>query len=177
MSRLSLCLFNLHAEYIMRNAGLEETQAGMRIAGRNINNLRYADDTPDGELPTSRGNQVHLDHAYLRELKSKLLELWGSAHSTNAPGLTAHLVAVHQLQSPSSPGSTHWLLLFPRGFQPPACLQVGKTPCRSWALGTPGPDPPADLLLRLECHPLPFNRTRTPVAVTGGRHKDPFTSM
>ena len=39
------CLFNLHAEYIMRNAGLEETQAGIKIAGRNINNLRYADDT------------------------------------------------------------------------------------------------------------------------------------
>ena len=42
---LSLCLFNLHTEYIMRNAGLEETQAGTKIAGRNINNLRYADDT------------------------------------------------------------------------------------------------------------------------------------
>ena len=42
---LSPCLFNLYAEYIMRNPGLEETQAGIRIAGRNINNLRYADDT------------------------------------------------------------------------------------------------------------------------------------
>ena len=42
---LSSCLFNLYAEYIMRNAGLEETQAGIKIAGRNINNLRYADDT------------------------------------------------------------------------------------------------------------------------------------
>ena len=42
---LSLYLFNLYAEYIMRNAGLEETQAGIKIAGRNINNLRYADDT------------------------------------------------------------------------------------------------------------------------------------
>ena len=42
---LSRCLFNLYAEYIMRNAGLEETQAGIKIAGRNINNLRYADDT------------------------------------------------------------------------------------------------------------------------------------
>ena len=42
---LSPCLFNLYAEYIMRNAGLEEAQAGMKIAGRNINNLRYADDT------------------------------------------------------------------------------------------------------------------------------------
>ena len=42
---LSPCLFNLHAEYIMRNAGLEEAQAGIKIAGRNSNNLRYADDT------------------------------------------------------------------------------------------------------------------------------------
>ena len=42
---LSSCLFNLYAEYITRNAGLEETQAGIKIAGRNINNLRYADDT------------------------------------------------------------------------------------------------------------------------------------
>ena len=42
---LSPCLFNLFAEYIMRNAGLEEAQAGIKIAGRNINNLRYADDT------------------------------------------------------------------------------------------------------------------------------------
>ena len=42
---LSLCLFNLYAEYIMRNARLEETQAGIQMAGRNINNLRYADDT------------------------------------------------------------------------------------------------------------------------------------
>ena len=42
---LSLCLFNLYAEYIMRNAVLEEAQAGIKIAGRNINNLRYADDT------------------------------------------------------------------------------------------------------------------------------------
>ena len=42
---LSPCFFNLYAEYIMRNAGLEEAQAGIKIAGRNINNLRYADDT------------------------------------------------------------------------------------------------------------------------------------
>ena len=42
---LSPCLFNLYAEYIMRNAGLEEAQAGIKIAGRNINNLRYAEDT------------------------------------------------------------------------------------------------------------------------------------
>ena len=55
---LSPCLFNLYAEYIMRNAGLEEAQAGIKIAGRNINNLRYADDTTltaesEGELKTS----------------------------------------------------------------------------------------------------------------------------
>ena len=42
---LSSCLFNLYAEYIMRNAGLKEAQAGIKIAQRNINNLRYADDT------------------------------------------------------------------------------------------------------------------------------------
>ena len=42
---LSPCLFNLCAEYIMQNAGLDEAQAGIKIAGRNINNLRYADDT------------------------------------------------------------------------------------------------------------------------------------
>ena len=42
---LSPCLFNLHAEYIMQNAQLDEAQAGIKIAGRNINNLRYADDT------------------------------------------------------------------------------------------------------------------------------------
>ena len=42
---LSPCLFNLYAEYLMRNAGLDEAQAGIKIAGRNINTLRYADDT------------------------------------------------------------------------------------------------------------------------------------
>ena len=42
---LSLCLFNFYAEYIMRNAGLDESQAGIKIAGRSFNNLRYADDT------------------------------------------------------------------------------------------------------------------------------------
>ena len=41
---MSPCLFNFYAEYIIRNAGLEEAQAGIKIAGRNINNLRYADD-------------------------------------------------------------------------------------------------------------------------------------
>ena len=42
---MSRCLFNLYAEYIMRNSGLEEAQAGIKIAGRNINNFRYADNT------------------------------------------------------------------------------------------------------------------------------------
>ena len=42
---MSLCLFNLYAEKIMRNVGLEEAQAGIKIAGRNINNFRYANDT------------------------------------------------------------------------------------------------------------------------------------
>ena len=55
---LSLCLFNLHAEYIMRNSGLEEPQAGTKIARRNINNLRYADDTT---LMAERGTRETLD--------------------------------------------------------------------------------------------------------------------
>ena len=55
---LSPCLFNVYAEYIMRNTGLDDAQAGIKIAGRNINNLRYADDTTlmaesEEELKTS----------------------------------------------------------------------------------------------------------------------------
>ena len=46
---MSPCLFNLYAEYIMRNAGLDEAQAGIKIVGRNINNFRYADDTTLGQ--------------------------------------------------------------------------------------------------------------------------------
>ena len=56
---LSPCLFNLYAEYIMRNAGLEETQAGIKIAGRNINNLRYVDDTT--VMEESRGTKEPFD--------------------------------------------------------------------------------------------------------------------
>ena len=54
---LSPCLFNLYAEYIMRNAGLDEAQTGIKISGRNINNLRYADDTTlMEESKEERGN-------------------------------------------------------------------------------------------------------------------------
>ena len=60
---LSPCLFNLYAEYIVRNAGLEETQAAIKIAGRNINNLRYADDTTlmaesEEELRSPEGGEL-----------------------------------------------------------------------------------------------------------------------
>ena len=51
---MSPCLFNFYAEYIMRNAGLEEAQAGIKIAGRNINNLRYVDDT----TPMAEGEEL-----------------------------------------------------------------------------------------------------------------------
>ena len=54
---LSPCLYNLYAEYIMRKAGLEEAQAGIKIAGRNINNLRYADATTDRK--STRLNSSH----------------------------------------------------------------------------------------------------------------------
>ena len=58
---LSSCLFNLYAEYITRNAGLEETQAGIKIAGRNINNLRYADDTT-----LMAGNEEELKNLFMK---------------------------------------------------------------------------------------------------------------
>ena len=59
---LSLCLLDLHAEYIMQNAGLDEAQDGIKIAGRNISNLRYADDTSltaesEGEEPLDEGER------------------------------------------------------------------------------------------------------------------------
>ena len=63
----SLCLFNFYAEYIMRNAGLEEAQAGIKIAGRNINNLRYADDTT---LMVESEELKSLDESERRESKS-----------------------------------------------------------------------------------------------------------
>ena len=64
-SILPTCLFNLYAEYIMRNAGLEEPQAGIKIAGRNISNLRYADDT------TLMGESEEELKSLLRKLKEE----------------------------------------------------------------------------------------------------------
>ena len=58
---LSSCLFNLYAEYIVRNAGIDEAQAGNKIAGRNINNLRYADDHP--YIRKQRGTEEPLDES------------------------------------------------------------------------------------------------------------------
>ena len=63
---LSPCLFNLYAEYIMRNAGLEEAQAGIKIARKNINNLRYADDTI---LMTEREEELKTLLMQVRESK------------------------------------------------------------------------------------------------------------
>ena len=57
---LSSCLFNLYTEYIMQNAGMDEAQTGIKIAGRNINNLRYADDTTGRKL---RGTKEPLDES------------------------------------------------------------------------------------------------------------------
>ena len=67
---LSPCLFNFYAEYIMRNAGLEETQGGIKIARRDINNLRYADDTI--LIAESKEELTPLDESESRECKSWL---------------------------------------------------------------------------------------------------------
>ena len=61
------CLFNLYAEYIMRNAGLDEAQAGIKISGRNINNLRYADDTTLLEESKEELTKEHLDEGERRK--------------------------------------------------------------------------------------------------------------
>ena len=66
---LSLCLFNLHAEYIMQNAGLDEAQAGIKIAGRNTNNLRYADDTTLLAESEEELKKEHLDEGESRVKK------------------------------------------------------------------------------------------------------------
>ena len=83
---LSPCLFNLYAEYIMRNAGLEEAQAGIKIAGRNINNLRYADDnTPMAESEEELKN-------LLMKVKEESGKSWLKAqHSENEDhGIRSH---------------------------------------------------------------------------------------
>ena len=69
---LSPCLFNLYAEYIMRNARLDETEAGIKIARGNINNLRYADDTTLMEKKRRRTKEL-LDENERREQKSWLI--------------------------------------------------------------------------------------------------------
>ena len=64
---LSLCLFNLHAEYIMRNAGLDKAQVGIKIARRNINNFRYIDDTTLTALRKLRRTKEPLDESERRD--------------------------------------------------------------------------------------------------------------
>ena len=72
MGVLSPCLCNLYAEYIMRNAGLEEAQAGIEIAGRNINNLSYADDT----TLMAESEELHLYREQSGEIKnSKIIPI------------------------------------------------------------------------------------------------------
>ena len=87
MNAESPCLFDLYAEYIMQNAGLDEAQAGIKIAGRNINNLRYADDTTlmaeSEELKSllmkvkEEGEKIGLK---LNNQKTKIMHLLPSLH-------------------------------------------------------------------------------------------------
>ena len=84
---LSLCLFNLYAEY-MRNTGLEETQAGIKIARRNINNLRYADDTTlmaesEGELRSLLMNMKEESGKDVLKLHIQKTKIMASGHNTS----------------------------------------------------------------------------------------------
>ena len=85
--RLSPCLFNLYAEYVRRNAGLDEAQAGIKIAGRNINNLRYADDT-----------------TLMTESKEELKRLWMKVkEESEKAGLTLNIQETKIMASDPSP--------------------------------------------------------------------------
>ena len=100
---MSPCLFNLHAEYIMGNAGLEEAQAGIKIAGRNINNLRYADDTTimaesEEELKSllmkvkEEGERVGLK---LNIQKTKIMGIWSHHFMANRWGNSGNSVRLY----------------------------------------------------------------------------------
>ena len=92
---LSPCLFNLHAEYIMRNAGLEEAQVEIKIAGRNINNLRYPDDTTlmaDSEEELHHEKHQSTSWETLGWMKHKLeSSLPGEITITSDMQMTSHL--------------------------------------------------------------------------------------
>ena len=78
---LSPCLFNLNAEYIMRNAGLDNSQAGIKIIGRNINTLRYADDTT---LMAERKEELKSLLMKVKEESEKVFKFWlKTQHSEN----------------------------------------------------------------------------------------------
>ena len=82
---LSLCLFNLYTEYIMRNAGLGKAQAGIKIVGRNINNLRYADDT------TLMAESEEELKSFLMKVKRRVKNLAKTEHSENKDhGIWSH---------------------------------------------------------------------------------------
>ena len=81
---LSPCLFNFYAEYIMRDAGLEEAQAGIKIAGRNINNLRYADDT------TLMAESEEELKSLLMKVKVESEKRLKAQHSENKDGIWSH---------------------------------------------------------------------------------------
>ena len=87
---LSCCLFNLYAEYIMQNAGLDEAQAGIKIAGKNINNLRYADDTT-----LMAGSEEELKSLLMKEASEKAgLKL--SIQKNKDDGIRSHHLMVNR---------------------------------------------------------------------------------
>ena len=105
---LSPCLFNLYAEYIMRNAGLEEAQAGIKIAGRYINNLRYTDDT----TLTAESEE---------ELKNLLMKV---KEESEKVGLKVNIQKTEIMASDPTTSwqmGKQWLTLF---FWPPKSLQM-----------------------------------------------------
>ena len=89
---LSPCLFNLYAEYIIRNSGLEEAQVGIKIAGRNINHLRYADDTTLMEEKEEELKSVLMKVKEESEKVGLKLNIWKTKIMASGPITSWHLV-------------------------------------------------------------------------------------
>ena len=120
---LSPCLFNLHTEYIMRNTGLDEAQAGIKIAGRNINNLRYADDTT---LMAKSKEELKSLWMKLKE-ESKKADLKLSIQKTKI--MASGPIISWQIDGETMETVTDFIFLTPKSLQMVTAAMKFKEPC------------------------------------------------
>ena len=126
---LSPCLFSLHAEYIMRNTRLEEAQAGIKIAGRNINNLRYADDTT--LMAESEEELKSLSMTVKEESEKVGLKLYIQKTNIMAPGpITSWEIDGETVETVAD--FIFWPFLLFSGWSPGAQDAAGQAPGCAW---------------------------------------------